>query len=361
MGVGAVSATLQVGNISNAVIAKQLAEREAPQISVYVWSEMGPTLKLEDIEFLQKRLTGIQAISASNFYAYGNETVVFQAQTATPYINAVTIDHFKTTGLQKIAGRYFTEADFQNFRPVVIIDQILREKLFQKENPIDKRIYISSRPYIVIGVMETKGPIREEPKGEIVIPMAIYNALTGRQEIFNLSIRPDSLENIKPIQEKSQKILKQRFPKAEIGAYSNVEEILQQQETLIMVSRALLAVGAIALLVGGVGIANITIAAVIERTPEIGLRKAIGATQSDIMLQFILEAGILSLVGGIAAIITVHGITIVVAETFKLPYEFDSKSALIALSSALFVGVGACFIPAVRASKLDPVKALRAE
>jgi putative ABC transport system permease protein len=126
-----------------------------------------------------------------------------------------------------------------------------------------------------------------------------------------------------------------------------------------MASKGLTAVGIISLLIGGVGIANITIAAVMERTPEIGLRRAIGAKKQDILLQFILEAAILSLLGGIAAIISVHGLTMVVAETFNLPYEFESKTAALSLGSALLVGVGAGFLPAVRASRLDPVKALR--
>lgn len=362
MGVGAVSATLQVGNISRAVIEQQLAEREAPQVSLFIYQEdIGLVMKLEDIEFLEKRLSGIKAISGSIWFFLEEGKVIFQNETADPNISPVTLNYFETAGRRKIEGRYFTPADFENFRPVVVIDEILKEKLFGQTPPINKRIYIDNRPYTVIGIMETKGPFRGEPKGDLVFPITIYNAMTGRQEISEISIRPNSLEDIKPLQEKVRKIMKQRFPKATINPWNNVREILQQRETLEMTSRALLAVGGIALLVGGVGIANITIAAVIERTPEIGLRKAIGATQSDIMLQFILEAGILSLVGGIAAIITVHSITIVIAETFKLPYEFDSNTAVIALSSALFVGIGACFIPAVRASKLDPVKALRSE
>jgi len=362
MGVGAVSATLQVGNISRAVIEKQLAEREAPQVSLYIFQdEIGPVMKLEDMEFLKKRITEIKAISGSNWFGYSQENVIFQNEKADPNMSAVTLDYFETSGRLKIAGRYFTQADFDNFKPVVVIDETLKDKLFNQIYPISKQIYIDNRPYTVIGIMETKGPFRGEPKGELVVPITISNAMTGTQQIIEISIRPNSIEDIKNLEEKVQKIMKQRFPKANINAWNNVRQILQQRETLEMTSKALLAVGGIALLVGGVGIANITIAAIIERTPEIGLRKAIGATQSDIMLQFILEAGILSLVGGIAAIITVHGITLLVAQTFELPYEFDSNSALIALSSALFVGIGACFIPAVRASQLDPVKALRSE
>jgi putative ABC transport system permease protein len=153
--------------------------------------------------------------------------------------------------------------------------------------------------------------------------------------------------------------LKQHFTGSDFYAGNNVEEILKQKETLELASRGLTAVGIISLLIGGVGIANITIAAVIERTSEIGLRRAIGAKRRDILLQFILEAVILSLVGGTAAIATVHGLTVVVADTFKLPYKFETSTAALSLSSALLVGVGAGFLPALRASQLDPVKALR--
>ncbi|WP_375514454.1 ABC transporter permease [uncultured Nostoc sp.] len=122
---------------------------------------------------------------------------------------------------------------------------------------------------------------------------------------------------------------------------------------------ALAAVGVISLLVGGVGIANITIATVAERTSEIGLKLAIGATKQDIMLQFILEAAVLSLLGGTVALMTVHGLTLVVVSTFDLPYQFESSTATLSLGSALLVRVGASFLPALCASQLNPVTALR--
>ncbi len=109
----------------------------------------------------------------------------------------------------------------------------------------------------------------------------------------------------------------------------------------------------------GVGIANITIATVAERTSEIGLKLAIGATKQDIMLQFILEAALLSVLGGTAALAVVHGLTLVVAGNFDLPYQFESFTAALSLGSALLVGMGAGFLPALRASQLNPVTALR--
>ena len=352
MGVAAVNATLQVGNISRAVIAKQLAEREAPQVNMFAEGE----LKLEDLEFLQQRLTGIKAISATQWL--GSTQTVFQNQQAEPFILAVTLQHFLTSGKRRVMGRFFTVADFDNYRPVVVIDEFLVEKLFQGQNPINQRIYADSRPYIVVGVVPTD-PQSKEPEGEMLVPMSIYNALTGSRDLGSFQIRPRHLEDIKTLEDKAKKLLKQRYPGKRVYTWNNMNKILEQKQTLEMASRGLTAVGAISLLIGGVGIANITIAAVMERTPEIGLRLAIGATKSNILMQFILEAGLLSLFGGIVAIATVHSLTSVVAKTFKLPYEFDRQTAIVSLGSALLVGVGASFIPAWQASKLDPVKALR--
>ncbi len=363
MGVAAVNATLQVGNISHAVIEKQLAEKEAPQVSIS--SKWNPITKnyarlgLEDVTILRKQLKGLQSISGMN-YRYSVE-VFFQNEQANPIAIATTIDFLNTLGRRLVAGRSFTPRDFNNYQPVVIIDQFLADTLFNKSNPLEQTIYINFRPYVVVGVTVNKPFWEQEPRGIVYIPMAIYSAITGQQEIDSLQLRPHKIENLESLGKQAQKILEQRFHGNEFWVWNTVEEILEQQKTLDSVSKALLVVGAIALIVGGVGIANITIASVIERTPEIGLRRAVGATQLDILLQFILEAAILSLIGGTIAIITVHGATVVVAEQFKLPYQFDRKTAVFSLSSAILVGVGAGFFPALRASQLDPVKALRGE
>ncbi|OCR00987.1 macrolide ABC transporter ATP-binding protein [Oscillatoriales cyanobacterium USR001] len=359
MGVAAVSATLQVGNISREVIAKQLAEREAPQLVIRMWGEVNS--KLEDMEFLRQRLQGVQAISAANWFGFNDGKVIFQGEEAETYPTAVSQDYLLTSGLRLMAGRFFSPNDFADYRPVVVIDEVLATQLFKGGiEPVGQRIYADRRPYIVVGVIESKQVRSGKPTGEMLVSMSVYKSLTGSQIIHSIWVRPRNLRDIKEMEVQTKKVLKQRFPNADIYVWNNVRTILEQQETLELASRGLLAVGVISLLVGGVGIANITIAAVTERTPEIGLRRAIGATQRDIMLQFILEAVILSLVGGIVAIVTVHGLTVVVADVFKLPYKFDSNTAALALGAALAVGVGAGFLPALRASQLDPVKALRA-
>ncbi|KAB8331489.1 FtsX-like permease family protein [Scytonema tolypothrichoides VB-61278] len=355
MGVAAVTATLQVGSISRAVIARQMAERDAPQVVVYPESQL---LRLEDMKFLQKRLLGLQAISASSIPT--SSQTFFQDQEAkNPLMLGVSQNFLLTSGKQLVKGRFFTRADFARYRPVVVIDQFLAEKLFKGQKPTGKRIYADRRPYIVVGVVKTNAGNNEAPEGQLLIPMSVFNALMGSRDIGTIWMRPRKLEDLKNLEDRAKKLLEQRFPGQKFYVSNNVEDILEQQKTLESVSMALAAVGVISLLVGGVGIANITIATVAERTSEIGLKLAIGATKLDIMLQFILEAAVLSLLGGTVAIAAVHGLTLVVASTFDLPYQFESSTAALSLGSALLVGVGAGFLPALRASQLNPVTALR--
>ena len=177
--------------------------------------------------------------------------------------------------------------------------------------------------------------------------MSVYNALSGSRNIGSIQVRPYKLEDVEDLSRQVEQLLQQRFPGQKFLLWNNVDDLLQQQKTLEMASRGLTVVGAIALLIGGVGIANITIASVIERTSEIGLRRALGATGRQIMLQFILEAALLSLIGGIAGLGVVHGLTVVVADAFSLPYQYDGTIATLALGSALLVGVGAGLPPAL--------------
>lgn len=362
MGVAAVNATLQVGSISRAVIAQQLAKRGAPQVSIYPQWEAGKQfaqLKLEDMEFLRQRLLGLRAISAFNWA--GDTQTVFQDKESNPPMSPVSQDFLLTSGKSLVTGRFFTAADFASYQPVAVIDQILANQLFQGQDPVGQRIYAGQRPYTVVGVVETKLDENAPPQGQLLVPMSVYNALIGNRDIGSIQMRPYQLEDVENLSNQAEQLLKQRFPGQNFLVWNNVEDILQQQQTLELASQGLTVVGLIALLVGGVGIANITIASVTERTREIGLRRALGATQSEIMLQFILEAVLLSLLGGTAALGAVHGLTVVVTDTFKLPYQFEGKTAALALGSALLVGVGAGFPPALRASQLDPVKALRSE
>ncbi len=362
MGVAAVSATLQVRSISQKVIAQQLAEQGAPQVTVYPEWEPGGAdvdLTMEDLKFLRQRLSKLQAISAFNWA--GPTPVLFQDKEVMPSMSPVSQDFLLTSGKALVQGRFFTASDFANYRRVAVIDKFLADKLFEKQNPLGQYIYARQKPYLVIGVIEAMVEEDTAPRGQVLVPISTYNAIRGDYGIGSIRMRPYNLEDLEDLSEQAEELLEERFPKQSFMVWNNVEQILQQQNILAMASRGLSVVAGISLLVGGIGIANITIASVAERTSEIGLRRSIGATQGEIMLQFILEATLLSLLGGTIALVAVHGLTTVIADTFELPYEFEIQTAGIALGSALLVGVGAGFYPALQASRLDPVQALRSQ
>lgn len=365
MGVAAVNATLQVANISTAVIERQLAEREAPKVFMGMQgSGSGKRLTIDDMEFLQQRLANLQAISTS-IWVWEYREVVFQDQQLEIEAKAVSQDYLLTSGRKILQGRFFNKADFDNYRPVAVVDRVFAEQLFGAKDPVNQRFYAGGKPYTVVGVMETKLQFKnDEPSGEMVIPLSLYTAITGSFRIGGLELRPqkvDTLKDMEILKEKTEQLLQQRFPEEEFWGWNNAEDILEQKQTLAIASRGLLGVGAIALLVAGVGIANITVASVMERTKEIGLRRAIGAKRRDIMMQFILEAVLMSLIGGIGAIAVVDGLSRVVANRFELPYKFEGSAAGLSLGAALLVGVGSSFLPALRASQLEPVKALRSD
>lgn len=363
MGVASVSATLNVGTISRAVIARQLANQEAPQITTFPdWTGFDSRIRLSqsDITYLQQRLSGVEVISGIQWL--GPISVLFRDRDARPQVVAISQAYLQTSGNHLQSGRFLTSADFASFRPVALIDQVVGQTLFKGESPIGQQIYLNRQPLTVVGVIERKVDADSiNQAGMVFISLAFQGAMSGDRAMDALKIRPQRLEVLNRVSDEAEQLLEQRYPGRQFYMRNNVEDILRQQETLTLASRALAAVGIVSLLVGGVGIANIMIAAVTERTAEIGIRRAIGATQGEIMTQFILEAALLSIVGGSMAIASVHGLTLLVAKQFDLPYRFDLQTTSLSMGSALLVGLGASFLPALRASRLNPVEALRSQ
>ncbi|MDB9373392.1 ABC transporter permease [Nodularia sphaerocarpa] len=365
MGVFAVSGTLQVSDIGRIYLKTQLQNMESPQISID--SAYDPITYQEkqylneDVALLKRKLSGWKYIApVQNFYSepifVGNQKIDAESQAVTPEFLAIS-------GRKLIAGKFFTVNDLQYTRSVAVIDQLLAQKLFKSKNPLGKMIYFQKKSYYIQGVIETRNSNSwSQNQGLILIPLSVYQSLKSSPFFDKITITPQDTHNIEELQKQAVSILEKRFPNvAGIYASSNIEFVKAQEDQLNTVTIILLIIGGISLFVGGVGIANITIASVVERTSEIGLRRAIGATQVNILIQFLLEATIISMTGGILAISAVQGITIVTLNILTLPYQFNYQTPLISLSSAILVGVTSSFLPAVRASKLDPVEALRSQ
>jgi len=351
MGVASVNATLQIGDISTSFIRDQLEKRESPQVLI------NGTFKTEDLTYLKSRLTGLEALSGVATIAW-ETPITFETRSIQASVAAVTAEHLVTTGRSLLAGRSFSPSDLKTTRPVVLIDVFLEERLFKDRSGLKAKISIENRIFLVIGIIESK-EIWGEQRGQVYLPMSFYQTLIPFPSISELALRPQKLEKINQLSEQAIFLLNSRYPTQEVYAYNNIEDLLILKQVIGYISLALLLLGLISLVVGGIGIANITIAAVAERTSEIGLKRSIGATQSDILYQFILEATLLSSGAALVATTFIYLIVLVVTNVFDLPYRFNPATVAISIVTAVTIGAGASYIPALRASKLDPITALR--
>ena len=368
MGVAAVNATLNISSINNAQIQEKLDARDSPYLSLYVYPKdfssvvALPEIDDEDVDVLQRSVPGIGSISTVS-RVYVSEIQFQGTQVSDASVKGVSENYQDTTGRKLVQGRFFESADFERYRPVAIVDEALSDRLFDGADPIGLGLYASGTRFTVVGLSETK--LRypdEEPSGELWVTQNYGDALSGSFSIGQTQIALKNLSEYETVQAEIETVMTRRYPNFEVGTRGNVEDIYleqQQQRTSAMILNI---VGAIALVIGGVGIANITVASVVERTREIGLRRAVGATDSEVMLQFVFEVLLLSAVGGIAAIATVHFLSKIATTTlFEAPYEFQPRDAAISMGAALVVGLGSSFLPALRVTRIDVVQALRGE
>ncbi|MEB3292780.1 MAG: ABC transporter permease [Synechococcales bacterium] len=365
MGVGAVSTTLNIADIADAVIEEQLAQRDKPFLVPYLFGDELEDNRLgaKDQQYLKRMVPRIRSISSVTMVDYGATLQYRDRQAAEVQMFGVSENYVETTGRRILTGRFFSNADYQQYRAVAIVDQKLAQTLFRKESPINQAIFSNSLRFVIIGVVEAKpGGEMGQSGGTLWMPTTYANSISGGFNFSSLQISAFDLEEIPLLTEQTKQALSRLYPKATVEAYDNTSDLLAQRKTQRLAANALSIVGLVALAIGGVGIANITIAAVLERTKEIGIRRAIGATRLEIMVQFILEAVILSLLGGAIAIATVHFATQLVTTTlFPAPYRFSQRSTALAMGAAIAVGVGSSFLPALRATRVDIIAALRSD
>lgn len=364
MGVAAVSATLNIADITDAQIQQKLAERDQPYIVPYLDTESGfepPDLTEADQIALKRAVPEIRAISSIS-QVWVIRAVQFEGtEVKEVQTFGVSQNFIHTTGRRILQGRFFSPVDFVQYNPVAIIDQKLATTLFKQQAPINQPIYAYGNRLIVVGVVETKSEGEEYMRsaGVLWLPQPLAQSFASFS-FSTLQISPYRLEDLSSLETKVKQVLEKRHPHTTAFSYGNAKDLVKERELHQTSAKALALVGLIALGIGGVGIANITIAAVLERTKEIGLRRAIGATRFEIMLQFILESVVLSILGGVTAIASVHGLTQLTTTTLiQAPYTFSWQNAALSMGAAIGVGVGSSFFPALRATQINVVTALR--
>ncbi len=268
-------------------------------------------------------------------------------------------------------GDQWTESDELLKNKVCILGATVREKLFGPIDPIGRTIRLGGAPYRIIGLLEAKGssPFGDDQDDRVLMPIGSFRARImhtspGRVDMILASARSDNVSE--RAQEQVDSILRQRHHIAEgkdpdFRVNSQAEFQAAQKAISAILSALLLAVAAVSLLVGGIGVMNIMLVSVAERTREIGIRMSIGARESDILVQFLVEAVMLSLLGGMLGIILGGGA--VMGLGFALGWNMipTPESVAIAVITSITIGVVFGYLPARHAAKLDPIEALRVE
>jgi len=284
-------------------------------------------------------------------------TIEAGSEKTSGYVQGTSEKLFPLLNNQLVAGRFFTKSDVQRKTKNAVLGLTLAETLFiNPERAIGKTIKASDQRFKIIGVIEKTGD-REMDNTANVPYKSTFGKLNPDKTFFTIYLGTNNEENITTVKEKAKKILLKRYDKDSFSVTEQTEILSTVNQIFTIVNSILVAIGSISLIVGGIGIMNIMYATVTERTKEIGIRRAIGATQKDILNQFLAEAVILSVFGGLLGLILASLIVLAIRTVF--PATINLLAVTLAFGVSTIIGVFFGVFPARRAAKLTPIEAIR--
>jgi putative ABC transport system permease protein len=326
-----------------------------------------PEITLEQVRRLEKQMPLASAIAPT---VDSQRSVWYKNHRASQVAIVGTSDQFLTTSGFNIAlGRFMTESEVEGGRPVCVIGNDVATNLFPRETPLGKKIKIGEHKLEVIGVLEKRGSFlgMESFDNQVIIPVPQFVFSYWRRPSFDIQVKARHLDQLEDAKEELRAMMRKiRHVKPTEPDNFAINQQEQFVKTFDAVTGTIAAVGLLitgmSLFVGGIGIMNIMFVSVAERTREIGVRKAIGARRRTILLQFLIEAAAICLIGGLAGLGITYGLTLLVAGAFPyFPVTMSLPVMALAIATSIVTGVVSGFLPAWRAARMNPVDALRNE
>jgi putative ABC transport system permease protein len=376
MGVGAFICVVAIGNAGSSRIERQLQNLG----DNFIWIEAGSrsrsgvrygargdrTLILEDAKAIVEQVPLVKSMSPN---LDGHIQVVYQGQNWSTQYRGVTPEFLQIRRWNVRSGAFFTDADVETDAPVCVLGQTVVDNLFDKESPIGKSIRMQSMPCLVVGVLQAKGfsATGQDQDDFVVMPFTtVEKRIAGTFWLDDIFCSAVSREAMPEATKQIVALLRERhhLNPGEDDDFNvrRPEDVVQAQLATNRIMTILLAsIASLSLLVGGIGIMNIMLVSVTQRTREIGIRLAVGATEWDVQLQFLSEAIVLSLVGGLLGLLAGVGSSTLVENIFQMPTRLSTDIFLIGGLFSAAVGILFGYYPARKASQMDPIQALRFE
>lgn len=275
------------------------------------------------------------------------------------YIQGASEAVFDLLNLKLLSGRLFTKSDLQKRAKVGVLGYSLAEKLFiTPQKAVGKTVKVNNQRFFILGVVEKKGD-REMDNGLIIPYKTSFGTLNPDKTFFTIYLGTNDKTNVEIVKQKAKEVLLKRYQADEFSVTEQTEILSTVNQIFAIINAILVAIGSISLLVGGIGIMNIMYATVTERTKEIGIRRSLGATQKDILTQFLSEAVILSVFGGLIGLL-LAGLIVLVIHSF-FPASINLISVILAFFVSAVIGIFFGVFPARRAARLTPIEAIRYE
>ena len=374
IGVAAVVTMVTLGNGATAAISSQISSLGSNLLTVRPGQGFGrgggaaspPPFEEADVDAVRKQIAGVLSVAPQSSTS---ATAIYEAQNWSTTVTGTTNDFFEASHLKLSAGRIFSDAEIDSGKSVCVIGSTVSANLFKSVDPVGKTFRLKNISCEAIGVLEVRGQAGFGPDqdDQVVMPIkTVMRRLTGNREVRAFQVGVDPAYDTKAVSASITALLRERR-KIDANADDdfNIFDSKQLADTLSGTTKTLTlllgAVATVSLIVGGIGIMNIMLVSVTERTREIGIRLAVGAVQREVLMQFLVEAVALSCLGGVMGLLLALVATWAISPLMGVPFGFDVRINVLAFLFSAAIGIVFGYFPARRAASLNPIDALRHE